>query len=181
MPQIVAFAGPAGPFFLFLPFFFPPVLSPAWMGLVFSHPGSPLSRIRPQLPHTPPTGPVWGFGGVASLPRPLTGQKPPHRAEFGFSPQNEITPPPKGGGAGYHLSWVRWVCPARSQPGHSGPTGPVWAFAGVVSLPVPKNRTQRHTGPSLVLIAFSCCALGLAGLTSPSPACNSPPPGWAGW
>ena len=41
-----------------------------------------------------------------SLPRPLTGQKPPHRAEFGFSPQNEFTPPPKGGGAGYCFSLV---------------------------------------------------------------------------
>ena len=25
----------------------------------------------------------------------------PHRAEFGFSPQNEFTPPPKGGGTGF--------------------------------------------------------------------------------
>ena len=49
---------------------------------------------------------VWGLGGVASLPRPLTGQKPPHRAEFGFSPQNEFTPLPKGGGAGYCFSLV---------------------------------------------------------------------------
>ena len=56
-----------GLLFLLLPFFFPPVLSPAWIGLVSSHPGSPLSRIRPQLPHTPPTGSVWGFAGVASL------------------------------------------------------------------------------------------------------------------
>ena len=46
------------------------------------------------------------MGGVASLPRPLTGQKPPHRAEFGFSPQNEFTPPPKGEGAGYCFSLV---------------------------------------------------------------------------
>ena len=123
MPQIVAFAGPAGPFFLFLPFFFPPVLSPAWMGLVFSHPGSPLSRIRPQLPHTPPTGPVWGFGGVAPLPglqnrtRVLTGPS------LFFLPQNQLTPPPKGGGAGYRFSWVCWVCPARPQLPHTAPTG----------------------------------------------------------
>ena len=39
------------------PFFCPPVLSPAWMGLAFSHPGLPLSSwIRPQLAHTPQTG-----------------------------------------------------------------------------------------------------------------------------
>ena len=47
-----------------------------------------------------------GLGWCCSLPRPLTGQKPPHRAEFGFSPQNEFTPPPKGGGAGYCFSLV---------------------------------------------------------------------------
>lgn len=62
-----------------------------------------LPRIRSQLGHTPPTGPVWGFDGVVFLPRPLTGHKSPHRAEFGFSPQNEFTPPPKGGWAGYRL------------------------------------------------------------------------------
>ena len=59
-----------------------------------------LPRIRSQLGHTPPTGPVWGFDGVVFLPRPLTGHKSPHRAEFGFSPQNEFTPPPKGEGLG---------------------------------------------------------------------------------
>ena len=45
---------------------------------------------------------------LLSLPRPLTGHKSSHRGEFGFSPQNELTPPPKGGGAGYHLGWVCW-------------------------------------------------------------------------
>ena len=49
-----------------------------------------------------------GLCWCCSLPRPLTGQKSPHRAKFGFSPQNEFTPPPKGGGAGYHLGWVCW-------------------------------------------------------------------------
>ena len=37
-------------------------------GLAFSHPVSPLSWFRSQLAHTPPTGLVWGFGGVTSLP-----------------------------------------------------------------------------------------------------------------
>ena len=46
------------------------------------------------------TGRVCCFGGVVSLPRPLTSQKSPHRGEFGFSRQNELTPPPKGGGVG---------------------------------------------------------------------------------
>ena len=37
-----------------------------------------------QTAHTASTGPVWGFAGVVSLPRPLTGHKSPYRAEFGF-------------------------------------------------------------------------------------------------
>ena len=99
--------------------------------------------------HTPPTGLVWGFVGVVSLSCPQTGQKSPHRSKFGFSPQNELTPPPKGGGAGYRLSWGRRVCLTRLQPAHTAPTGPVWGIAGVVSLRSFQNRTQGHTGPSL--------------------------------
>ena len=42
MPQIVAFAGPAGPAFSFSAFLLP-VCSPSCVeGLAFSHPGSPL-------------------------------------------------------------------------------------------------------------------------------------------
>ena len=177
-----AFAGPPGPAFSFSAYL--QCLSSTSLR-VETHWFSPIPvrrcpRIRSQLGHTPPTGPVWGFAGVRSLTRPPKPHTGPHRGEFGFSPQNEFTPPPKGGGAGYRFSWVRSVCPARSQPGHSGPTGPVQGFGGVSSLPGCQNRTQGHTGPSLVLIAFSCCALGLAGLTSPFPACSLPPPGWDG-
>ena len=53
----------------------------------------------PQLAHTASTGPVRRFPSVRSptrLSKPHTGA---HRAEFGFSPQNGFTPPPKGGGA----------------------------------------------------------------------------------
>ena len=107
-------------------------------------------RIRPQLAHTAPTGLVWGFAGVVSLSCPQTGQKSPHRSKFGFSPQNELTPPPKGGGAGYRLSWVCWVCPARAQLPHTAPTGPFWGLAGIRSLLSSQNRTQGHTGPSFV-------------------------------
>ena len=49
-----------------------------------------------------------------------------HRATQGrihfFSPER-VYPPPLGGGAGYLLSWVRRVCPARSKLTHTGPTG----------------------------------------------------------
>ena len=141
-----------GLLFLLLPFFFPPVLSPAWIGLVSSHPGSPLSRIRPQLPHTPPTGSVWGFAGVASL-LDLQKRTQGHTgASLVFLLQNKFTPPPKGGGAGHRLSWVCWSFPAEkpgafpqektdtsypmtslavacgncwSQTVHTAPTGPV--------------------------------------------------------
>ena len=86
----------------FLSAFLLPVCSPSCVeGLAFSHPVSPLSRICSQLAHTGPTAPLTHLAGVVSLPRPLTGLKSPHRAEFGFSSQNESTPPPKGGGAGF--------------------------------------------------------------------------------
>ena len=85
-------------------------------------------------------------------PKPHTG---PHRGEFGFSLQNELTPPPKGGGAGYHLSWVGRVGSVRSKLGHAGSTGPTLFLAGVASLPGPQNRTQGHTGASLDFTVFS--------------------------
>ena len=75
-----------------------------------------------------------------------------------FSPQNELTPPPKGGGAGYHLSWVGRVGSVRSKLGHAGSTRPTLFLAGAGPLPGLQNRTQGHTGPSLVLTVFSWCA-----------------------
>ena len=92
-----------------------------------------------------------------------------HRAEFWFSLQNELTPPPKGGGAGYHLTWLAGILMQRSpvlfrrkrrmlrirgllsavacgnccsQLPHTAPTGPVRGFGGVVPLPGPQNLTQ---------------------------------------
>ena len=66
----------------------------------------PLPSKPPQGPHTASTGLVWGFAGVAFLP----GSQNRTRASTGpslfFSPKREFTPPPLGGGAGYHLSWV---------------------------------------------------------------------------
>ena len=119
-----------------------------------------------QEPHAGPTGLVCSFGGVVPLP----GLQNCTQGRTGpglISPQNELTPPPKGGGAGYHLGWVR---PARSQPGYAGPTGPVWGFAGVVPLPGLQNRTQGHTGPSLDFTVFSWGALGLVALPNLVPA-----------
>ena len=65
-------------------------------------------------------------------------------------PVRFLYPSPYGGGAEYHPSWVRQVCPARPQAAHVGPTGPVFGLAGVVSLLGFQNRTQGHTEPSLI-------------------------------
>ena len=178
----VAFAGPAGPsFFLPIPSFSQRLLS-EWrrnqLSLTWGWPTPPDSLTTgSHASNRACDEPPW-------CPFPYLAFKTAHRAtrgKFGFSSQNEFTPPPKGGGAGYRLSWVCWVCLARSKLAHAGPTGPVWGFGGVVPLPGSQNRTQGHTGPSLVFIVFSWCALGLAGLTSPSPVCNSAPLEWAGW
>ena len=80
-------------------------------------------------------------------------QKPhtrPHRAEFLFLLQKRVYPSPVGGGAAFHLSWVRRVYSARPQAAHVGLTGPVFGLAGVVSLLGFQNRTQGHTEPSLI-------------------------------
>ena len=112
-------------------------------------------RIRSQLGHTPPTGPVWGFAGVVSLAG-LQNRTQRHTGpSLFFLPKTSLPLPLKGGGAGYRLSWVGRVGPARSQPGHSGPTGPVCSFAGVTPLSGLQNRTQGHTGPNLVSPPFS--------------------------
>ena len=112
-------------------------------------------RIRSQLGHTPPTGPVWGFAGVVSLAGPQNRTQRHTGPSLFFLPKTSLPLPLKGGGAGYRLSWVGRVGPARSQPGHSGPTGPVCSFAGVTPLSGLQNRTQGHTGPNLVSPPFS--------------------------
>ena len=124
-----------GLLFPFLPFICPPVLSPAWMGW-FS-----LIQVRRchGFVHSCPTRPQQGLFGASLVLLPYSTSKNAHRATQGrvwfFSSKTSLPLPPKGGGAGYRLSWVGRVCPARSQPGHVGPTGPVWCCAGVVSLP----------------------------------------------
>ncbi len=53
-----------------------------------------------------------------------------------------LYPSPYGGGAGYHPSWVRQVCPARPQAAHVGLTGPVFGLAGV-TLPYSAPKTAH--------------------------------------
>ena len=95
------------PLFLFLPFFCPPTLS-CVVGLIFSHPILPppldSSTTGSHAFNRACLGLRW-CRSPTRLSKPHTGS---HRGEFGFSPQNELTPPPKGGGAGYHLGWVCW-------------------------------------------------------------------------
>ena len=107
---------------------------------------------------------------------PKTAHRPSRGRIHFFSPER-VYPPPLGGGAGYLLSWVRRVCPARSKLTHTGPTGPTLFLAGVASLPGPQNRTQGHTRPSLILTAVFWCALGLVKLPNHAPACNLLPLG----
>ena len=117
-------------------------------------------RIRSQLGHTPPTGLVWGLGGVASLPRPLTGHESSHRGESCFPPRTNSPLPLKGEGRDFAHLWGfgfslavafgnRWP-----QLAHTGPTGRVCCFSGVVPLPGSHNRTQGRTGPNLVSPSF---------------------------
>ena len=190
VPHCAAFAGPSGPaFFLFLPIsgFSQPLLS-EWRRTGFLSPWvGHCPRIRSQLGHTPPTGLVWGLGGVASLPRPLTGQKSPHRAEFGFSPQNEFTPPPKGGGAGYCFSLVvrvllgsclwQLLATTGSHASNRACLGLRWChFLTWLS--------KSHTGPHRAefgFAVFSWCASFAEVPLAGAPDGNSPPLGWAGW
>ena len=94
--------------------------------------------------HTAPTGPVWGFAGVLFPYPDLKTAHSASQAEFRFCVQNEITPPPKGGGAGYQLSWVGRVGSVRSKLGHAGSTGRLCCFAGVVLLP---SHLTGHKSP----------------------------------
>ena len=135
MPQIVAFAGPAGPAFSFSAFLLP-VCSPSCVeGLAFSHPGSPLSWIRSQLAHTGPTGRVCCFAGVVPLPGPQSRTQGHTGASLVFLCRTSLPLPLKGEGRGIaFLGFVGFVllvhsCPTRLQQG--------WSRASVVSLPYP--------------------------------------------
>ena len=101
MPQIVAFAGPAGPAFSFSAF-----LLPARPLACVDRAGFLSSRFA-AVPDSSITGShglnraglgLWRCRFLTWLSKPHIR---PHRGEFGFSPQNEFTPPPKGGGTGF--------------------------------------------------------------------------------
>ncbi len=71
---------------------------------------------------------------------------------------------------GSPLFWI------RSQLGHTGPTGPVWGFAGVVSLLGPQNCSQGRTR-AFSLFPSTCSTFplrGKVGLNS-HPSCSARP------
>ena len=149
-------------FFLFLPFFCPFVLPPAWRGWLS------LIQVRrcSGFAHSWVTLAQQGRQPVSLVLLPYLAPKTAHRPSRGrihfFSPER-VYPPPLGGGAGYLLSWVRRVCPARSKLTHTGPTGLVWGFAGVVPLPGSQNRSQGRTGASLGFLTKTSLPLPLKG------------------
>ena len=106
--------------FLFLLFLaFPANLSPSGDETCFLSPGVGCCPwIRPQPGHTGPTELIQGFGGVVPLPRPLTGQKSPHRGEFGFLPRTGLPLPLKGEGRGVaFLGFAGLSCSFTTGPG----------------------------------------------------------------
>lgn len=170
-------------FFLFCLFSAPlPYRSTLWGGAGFSHQGF---AVVPGFANNWPTRLQQGRSKASMVSFPLPGPQNRTQGHTGasliFFPRMSLPLPPKGGGAGYRLSWVGRVGPARSKLGHACPTGPVTCFAGVAPLPGSQKRTQALTGPSLVLTLFSWCASFAAGKPSPAPACYLPPPGWDEW
>ena len=109
-------------------------------------PSVALYRCYPNL-HRSLTRLQQGRSGALLVSFPYPVPKTAHRATQGrvlFFPQNELTPPPKGGGAGYRLSWVGRVGSVRSKLAHTPPTGRVCCFAGVVLLP---SHLTGHKSP----------------------------------
>ena len=86
--------------------------------------------------------------------RPPKLHKGPHRGEFWFSLQNELTPPPKGGGAGFcsilGCSSLLDSSTTASHGSNGAGLGSCWC---PTPLPGSQICTQGRTGPSLV---FAC-------------------------
>lgn len=78
-----------------------------------------------------------------------------------FLPKTSLPLPLKGEGLDIAFLWWFGFSLAVAfgncwpQLGHTPPTGRVWGFSGVTSLPGSQNRTQGHTGPSLDFTVFS--------------------------
>ena len=157
-----------GLLFPFLPFFFPPVLSSAWMGLAFSHPGLPLSWIRSQLAHTGPTGRVCCFAGVVSLPGCQNRTQGHTGASLDFLPRTSLPLPLKGEGLGIVCCLVRLVFSRREARCFSAGKDGYFVSEGFsMQLPVAtaghKRLTRLQQRPSgAALVSFPYLAVKTA-------------------
>ena len=110
----------------------------------------PLLHKPPQGPHSGPTGRVRSFPGVVSPTRPQNRTQCRTGASLVFLPKTSLPLPLKGEGLG--IAFLGFACFRCSFT-----TGSYWPNrAGLelrwfVSLSRPQNRTQGHTGVSLVL------------------------------
>ena len=124
-------------------------LPPSGDKAVFSHLGLLLPWIRPQLPHSGPTGPVWGFAGVVSLPRSLIHHKSPQGAESGFLPRTSSPLPLKGEGLGIiflGFVWFTLLVHRRLTLAQQG-----LSLVSLVSFPYLAFKTAHRATRGLVL------------------------------
>ena len=183
MLQFAARAGPAGPAFSFSAF-----LLPARPLACVDRAGFLSSRFA-AVPDSSITGShglnraglgLWRCRFLTWLSKPHIR---PHRAEFGFSPQNEFTPPPKGGGAGFcsSLGFRVLLGSCLWQPlATTGSHGPNRAGLLLQWRRSPTRLSKSHTGPhrgEFGFTAFSWCASFAAAQQTVVPGGNSPPPG----
>ena len=120
-------------------------------GLAFSHPGLPLP---PSLPTTGShrsdrAGNCFRWcRSLTRLSKPHTGA---HSGEFRFCVQNEVTPPPLGGGAGFLSTWdpsVLLDSPTTAPHGSNRAGNPFRWCRSPTQLPKP------HTGPHRAEFGF---------------------------
>ena len=128
-----------------------------------------------------------GRSGASLVSVPLLGLQNRTQGHTGasldFLPRTSLPLPLKGEGPGIaFLGFARFALLVhnRATAAQQGLFRALVVFPPYPALKIAHRATQGQTGPSLVLMAFSCCPLGLAGLTSSFSACSLPPPGWDG-
>ena len=149
-----------------------------------------------QLPHTAPTGPVRGFGGVVPLPGSQNRTQGRTGASLFFLPKTSLPLPLKGEGLGIVCCLVRLVfshrearCFSAEKDGyfvsegfsrqlpmataaHNCPTRLQQGLFGasVVSFPYPALKTSHRAEFDFTVVFW--CAFALAVTPSLAPACN---------
>ena len=117
-----------------------PSLPPAWMGWLFLIPVCRCPRIRSQLAHTGPTGPVTRFAGVRF---PLLG--PQNRtqghtgASLDFLPRTSLPLPLKGEGRGIVFLGLALLVHSWATLAQQGLFG-----ASLVSFPYPAHKIAHR-------------------------------------